>query len=132
MTLPVARAGLTAWVVHYLYLLGLSKRIVRCWARRFPSGTIVGIPFGVVRRRRWRVNYSLVTAYWLGIHELAVQEALASWLEPGQVFYDIGANAGFFTLLGAQWVGVGVHRDLAGHDSDQRSGKHAHGSSDGG
>lgn len=34
-----------------------------------------------------------------------VQSALARHLRPGDVFYDVGANVGFFTLLGARLVG---------------------------
>jgi FkbM family methyltransferase len=37
--------------------------------------------------------------------ELPVQQALAAHLRPGQVFFDIGANIGFFTLIGARSVG---------------------------
>ncbi|MEJ7797007.1 MAG: FkbM family methyltransferase [Solirubrobacteraceae bacterium] len=40
-----------------------------------------------------------------GTLEPPVQEALRRLLSPGDVFYDIGANVGFFTLLGARLVG---------------------------
>jgi FkbM family methyltransferase len=40
-----------------------------------------------------------------GTLEPPVQEALRRLLAPGAVFYDIGANVGFFTLLGARLVG---------------------------
>ncbi|MGB3405414.1 MAG: FkbM family methyltransferase [Microcoleaceae cyanobacterium] len=40
-----------------------------------------------------------------GIYELPLQKAFASYLQPGHVFYDIGANIGFFTVLAAQLVG---------------------------
>jgi FkbM family methyltransferase len=40
-----------------------------------------------------------------GSYELAVQEALARYLEKGQVAYDVGAHLGFFTLLMARLVG---------------------------
>jgi FkbM family methyltransferase len=40
-----------------------------------------------------------------GTLEPPVQEALRRLLAPGDVFYDIGANVGFFTLLGARLVG---------------------------
>ncbi len=43
--------------------------------------------------------------YAAGTNELAVQEVLASYLKPGNVLYDIGANIGFFTLLGARLAG---------------------------
>jgi len=43
--------------------------------------------------------------YARGSIELPVQEALVGNLAPGGVLYDIGANAGFFSLLGARTVG---------------------------
>jgi FkbM family methyltransferase len=40
-----------------------------------------------------------------GTLEPPVQEALRRLLAPGAVFFDIGANIGFFTILGARLVG---------------------------
>jgi FkbM family methyltransferase len=42
-----------------------------------------------------------------GTLEPPVQEALRRLLAPGAVFYDVGANIGFFTILGARLVGPG-------------------------
>jgi FkbM family methyltransferase len=44
-----------------------------------------------------------------GTLEPPVQEALRRLLAPGDVFYDIGANVGFFTLVGARLVGPAGH-----------------------
>jgi FkbM family methyltransferase len=41
----------------------------------------------------------------LGTYELPVQQALSNYLKPGDVFYDIGANVGFFTVIAAKLVG---------------------------
>jgi FkbM family methyltransferase len=43
--------------------------------------------------------------YVLGISEPLVQDALVRHLEPGGVFYDVGAHAGFMALLAARLVG---------------------------
>jgi FkbM family methyltransferase len=43
--------------------------------------------------------------YLRGDAESSVQEVLARKLRPGMVFYDLGANIGLFTLLGARLVG---------------------------
>lgn len=44
--------------------------------------------------------------YGSGLNELPVQQAFATHLKPGDVFYDVGANAGFFTMIGARLVGA--------------------------
>ena len=43
--------------------------------------------------------------FWTGVHELPVQYALQRLLRPGATFWDVGAHAGFFTLLAARIVG---------------------------
>lgn len=37
--------------------------------------------------------------YWLGSYEAYKQKAIAKFLGPNDVFYDIGAYAGFYTLI---------------------------------
>jgi len=44
-------------------------------------------------------------AYFEGRGEPEVQTALEQCLRPGMIFYDIGANIGFFSLLAARIVG---------------------------
>jgi len=44
-------------------------------------------------------------AYRTGANELPVQALLAKYLRPGDVLFDIGANVGFFTVIGARLVG---------------------------
>ena len=45
--------------------------------------------------------------YVLGTSEPVLQETLARHLRQGDVFYDLGANIGFFTLLASRLVGSG-------------------------
>ena len=40
-----------------------------------------------------------------GVYEKAVGWAINKYLKPGEVFVDVGANIGFFTLLGCKIVG---------------------------
>ncbi|SHL06286.1 FkbM family methyltransferase [Rhodothermus profundi] len=47
----------------------------------------------------------LRAGYALGTADLEEQKVLAAWLRCGQVFYDIGANVGFFSVLAAKLVG---------------------------
>src|SRR6266480_1129083 len=39
---------------------------------------------------------------WDGSYELEVQRVLQERLKPGSVFYDVGANIGFYSLLAAR------------------------------
>jgi len=41
-----------------------------------------------------------------GRNELCVQEVITQHLSRGDVFYDVGANVGFFSLMAARLVGV--------------------------
>jgi FkbM family methyltransferase len=48
-------------------------------------------------------------SYALGVTDPLEQELLARTVSEGTVFYDIGANVGFFTLLAARRVGPSGH-----------------------
>jgi FkbM family methyltransferase len=41
----------------------------------------------------------------LGTYEVPIQELFAQQLKAGHIFYDIGANVGFFSIIAAQLVG---------------------------
>ena len=66
--------------------------------------TDVVIAEGPASGLRFNVGSSNV-GYALGTIEPLVQEAVASLVAPGDVLYDVGANVGFFTVLGARLVG---------------------------
>lgn len=83
-------------------VLGPSLRRI---ARRYPEGSVTTIRNGSLAGYRWKRSHRYVSGYWLGIYELPIQECLLRELKPGDVFYDIGANAGFFSLLASKCVG---------------------------
>jgi FkbM family methyltransferase len=56
-----------------------------------------------LRGKRWIVSQSL-HSFWLGSYEISKQKVMAQHLKPGDIFYDIGANVGFYTLFGAHFV----------------------------
>jgi FkbM family methyltransferase len=62
---------------------------------------VVRVLSGSLRGSRWIVG-SARHAYWLGSYEREKQRQIANELKPGDVFYDLGANVGFYTLLAAR------------------------------
>jgi FkbM family methyltransferase len=69
---------------------------------------VVPILQGRLRGKRWTVGSGL-HGYWLGSYELRKQKAIVQRLCRGDVFYDIGAHVGFYSLLAAQIVGQAGH-----------------------
>ncbi len=88
----------TSW---YGYLLRLPLKLL-------PPEMILPVLQGELRGCRWIVGAS-THGCWLGSYELAKQRAIASTIQPGDVFYDIGANVGFYTLLAALRTGESGH-----------------------
>lgn len=90
---------------------------VRRWAGARSEGRgALGAARGAVARRGRRISAGPATGlrigsaeasadYALGTNELPVQVALADALGAGDVFLDVGANVGFFSLLAARLVG---------------------------
>jgi len=63
------------------------------------------ILFGPLRGKSFRASRYVR----LGIHERSVETLLVDYLKPGNVFYDIGANVGYFSLLAAELCGPEGH-----------------------
>jgi len=78
---------------------------LRRLARRYPEGSVVEIRSGVATGYKWKRHHRYVNGYWLGHYELEIQQLLKGELKTGEIFYDVGANAGFFTLVAAKLVG---------------------------
>jgi FkbM family methyltransferase len=92
------------WVSWAGKLPVVSTALRRC-ADRFPEGSVVRIRTGAAAGYRWQRHHRYVNGYWIGHHEPRMQEALRRWLKPGDTFFDVGASAGFFTLVAARLVG---------------------------
>jgi FkbM family methyltransferase len=67
-----------------------------------PQGHGEGLCFDM---RHLPLSHSHLGVIAYGTLETSVQEAMVRHLGPGGVFYDIGANVGFFSLLGARLAG---------------------------
>lgn len=62
------------------------------------------IMHGVGKGLRFNVANSH-SGFLLGSHEMEVQSIFATFLKPGMVYYDVGANVGFFSMIAARLVG---------------------------
>lgn len=81
--------------------------------RRIESG-VVTVPSGRGQGLRFQlrhlpIDHAHFGSITHGLLEVPVQEALARHLAPGGVLYDVGANVGFFSLLGARLAGPDGH-----------------------
>lgn len=84
--------------------LGVFVRWLERGVLRVPQGYAGGLGFEM---RYLPLSHAHIGSIAFGNLETAVQEALVRHLGPGDVFYDIGANLGFFSLLAAHLVGLG-------------------------
>src|SRR5450432_2040644 len=82
----------------------LAGRIARIPLRLIPQNAIVRVRSGLNKGLRWRVG-SATHGCWLGHYESEVQRRLPELVRQGMVCYDIGANAGFYTLALGRLVG---------------------------
>ena len=80
------------------YLLALPFRLI-------PKTAQVRIIQGPLRGKRWIVG-SGMHGWWLGSYEHEKQLRLQAAVRPGHVFYDVGANVGFYSLLGSVLTGA--------------------------
>ena len=79
---------------------------VRWWYRRGSLRVNAGLGVGVrLSAAHVPVSHAHAGLLASGLLELPVQEAMKRLLAPGEVFYDVGANVGFFALAGARHVG---------------------------
>lgn len=63
------------------------------------------IPFGLLRGMGMKFKRKYTLSCISGVYEYPIQKLLKKLLKSGTVFYDVGANVGFFTLLAARLVG---------------------------
>jgi len=73
----------------------------------FYNGRVVNIKFGPLANYKWFCDNS--HQFWmpLGLYEKETTEWLINAINNGDIFFDIGANAGYFSLLGSRYCGEG-------------------------
>ncbi len=72
--------------------------------RLVPRGLVVPIASGPLRGCRWVVGTG-VNSVWLGSYERAMLTKVQAELHAGDVFYDVGAHAGIYSLAAARATG---------------------------
>lgn len=65
------------------------------------------IVLGPLHGKKWVVG-AHNHGCWLGTYEPEMQQLMAREIAPGSVFYDVGANAGFYSLLASMRVKTGT------------------------
>jgi FkbM family methyltransferase len=83
-------------------LLQPARRWLNAGAIQIPSGLAHGM---WLSKADLPLSHAHLGSLAFGNLETSVQEAMLRHLAPGDVFYDLGANLGFFALLGARLVG---------------------------
>ena len=79
-------------------------KLLRLPLRFLPGRMVVPVLRGVNKGYGWRVG-SNIHGCWLGTYESDKQQLMSRLVKPGMIAYDIGANAGFYTLALAHMVG---------------------------
>jgi len=79
-------------------------RLLRAPLAFVPDGARMRVLQGTLRGKTW-IAGSHSHGCWLGSYEYGKQQLFAALMKPGMVVYDIGASAGFYTLLASQLAG---------------------------
>src|SRR5260221_11618282 len=95
----------TAQLTSFVGRLPLISSCLRWYASHYVEGSVIRIRQGHAAGFLWKRHHRYVNGYWIGHYEFPIQEALKRELKLGDTFYDVGANAGFFTLVAARLIG---------------------------
>lgn len=79
-------------------------RAIRLPLRLVPREAVVRVLSGPLLGHRW-IAGAATNGCWLGTYERLAQRVFVDHVRPGSVVYDVGANAGFFTLLSSKLSG---------------------------
>jgi FkbM family methyltransferase len=99
----LARVDLSTQLKAMPRLGAALERLVSIGSRPL-HGRVAVVPSGAAAGLRFRIG-PVGTVWASGRMEPSVQRTLRAIIRPGDVFFDVGANVGFFTILGARLVG---------------------------
>lgn len=80
-------------------------RVYKLVTSRTGEGRVYTIRNGPLAGARWKRYNSLPFWYHRGVYEPPLSEFIARHLQPGDVFWDLGAHAGYHALVAARRVG---------------------------
>lgn len=83
----------------------LLGRIMRLPLRLVPPNAVITVRKGLNKGMKWVAGAS-THGCWLGIYESDKQSAIRKFVSPGMHVFDIGANAGFYTLAFSRLCGA--------------------------
>ncbi len=91
-------------MINFSRLSGNAGHFFRKLLDVIPGNTVLFVLQGPLRGRKW-IKGSGVNGYWLGTYELEHQNIISGLLKEGDVFFDVGAHVGFFSLLASRLIG---------------------------
>ena len=84
----------------------VAGALLRMPFRLIPKQAVMRVLQGPAKGKRWIAGAS-THGCWLGSYEGEKQRVFQDLVKPGSVVYDVGANVGFYTLLGSVLSGEG-------------------------
>jgi FkbM family methyltransferase len=94
------------WRMTDIRFTSALGKFLRSPLRLIPSGAEMRIFSGPAKGFRWIAGSCNATC-WMGVYEYQKQQVFRRIVKPGQVVFDLGANAGFYSLLASRLVGHG-------------------------
>lgn len=94
------------WKLRYLGKIDFLRKFVKVIAKKiFYNGRVITIPFGPLSWFKWVCNED--HQFWmpLGFYEKETTEWLINTISNDDIFFDVGSNSGYFSLLGSKCVG---------------------------
>lgn len=79
-------------------------KLLRLPLKLIPDKTVLPVLQGKLKGKKW-IKGSSINGCWLGTYEFDKQQLFQDYVKPGMVIYDVGANAGFYTLLSSVLTG---------------------------
>ncbi len=108
--------SLAAWVARWLpmpikkmlYQVPPLARLLRLALNRAaPDGLSQAlVAAGSLQGASLHLDLQTEKDYWLGTYEPELQDAIADYVQPGMVVYDVGANIGYISLMLARKTGL--------------------------